>query len=123
MKAMSSPRPLHVMKSTIERRTRDRVLLRCPVQLYRSAYPQSFIGETRDLSSAGFYCLVLEPVAQGDRLDCILTVPASNFSSQSGDVNLHCQVEVVRVDSRPAEFGVACRIDRYSLILRSEAMQ
>src|SRR5260370_36732814 len=112
------------MKGTIERRTRDRVLLRCPVQLYRSAHPQSFTGETRDLSSAGFYRLVLEPVAQGDRLDCILTVPAANLSSQTdADVNLHCQVEVVRVDSRPAQLGVACRIDRYSLILRPEAMQ
>ena len=127
MKAMSSPRLLsgRVMKSGIERRTRNRVLLRFPFQLYRSADPDSFTGETRDLSSAGFYCLVREPVAQGDRLDCIITVPvpAANFSSQTGDVSLCCQVEVVRVDSLPAQFGVACRIDRYSLILRPEAMQ
>ena len=125
MKAMSSPRLLsgRVMKSAIERRTRNRVLLRFPVQLYRSADPDSFTGETRDLSSAGFYCLVREPVAQGDRLDCIITVPAANFSSQTGDVSLRCQVEVVRVDSLPAQFGVACRIDRYSVILRPEAMQ
>src|SRR6266702_3766524 len=101
------------MPGTIERRTRARVLLTCPLQLYRSSNPQAFTGVTRDLSSAGFYCLVQEPMTPGDQLDCILTVPATNFSSDSGDVNLHCQVEVIRVDKRSAVFGVACRIHKY----------
>jgi len=103
-----------------ERRTRARVLLRCPLRLYRRGYAQPFEGETKDLSSAGFYCLVRESFFPGDNLDCILTVPAENFSVNTGNVNLHCEVKVTRVDNRPAGFGVACRIDHYSLILRSE---
>jgi hypothetical protein len=112
------------MNQTADRRNRTRVLLRCPLRLYRRGQAQPLRGETQNLSSAGFYCLVkerLEPFVPGDSLDCILTVPAENFSFGTGDVNLHCEVEVTRVDDRPEGTGVACRIDRYSLILRPEA--
>jgi PilZ domain len=109
-----------LMNRTAERRTRNRVLLRCPLRLYRRGYSQPFDGETKDLSSAGFYCLVRESFFPGDNLDCILTVPAENFSFNTNNVNLHCEVKVTRVDNQPAGFGVACRIDHYSLILRSE---
>ena len=108
------------MNGTIERRNRARVLLRCPLRLYKRGYAQPFEGETLDLSSAGFYCVVRESFVPGDCLDCILTVPAANFSSETGNVNLHCEVEVTRVENKPMGFGVACRIDHYSLILRSE---
>ena len=108
------------MSHKTERRTRDRVLLSCSVRLYRRGCPQPFEGETRDLSSAGFYCLVPETFLPGDQLDCILTVPGRNFSFDSGNVNLHCEVEVTRVEPQPVGYGVACRIDHYSLILRSD---
>src|SRR5258706_16323150 len=108
------------MSDSFERRNRSRVLLHCPLRLYRRGHPQPFEGETENLSSAGFYALVREPFVPGDNLDCILTVPAENFSMNTGDVNLHCEVEVTRVDTRPDGFGVACRIDHYSLILRPE---
>ncbi len=103
-----------------ERRARTRVLLRCPLRLYRRGWAQPFEGETQDLSSAGFYCLVAESLHPGDCLDCILTVPGENFSFDTGNVNLHCEVEVTRVDSLPSNFGVACRIDHYSVILRND---
>ena len=109
------------MKDIIERRTRDRVFLRCAVQLYPSDSSEPFEGETRDLSSAGFYCLLPRPVSQGDHLNCVLTVPAESFSSHAGHLSLQCEVEVIRVDSRQPLYGVACRIDRYSLVLPSEA--
>src|SRR5262245_40999626 len=108
------------MNQIPERRNRARVLLRCPLRLYRRGYAQRFEGETRDVSSAGFYCMVRESFIPGDNLDCILTVPAENFSRESGNVNLHCEVEVTRVDPKPAGYGVACRIHHYSLILRSD---
>ena len=106
------------MSGETERRKRARVLLRCPLRLYRRGAPESFVGETQDLSSAGFYCMVGQSFAPGDDLDCILTVPAENFSFEPGNVNLHCEVKVTRVDKIPSGFGVACRIDHYSLILR-----
>ena len=108
------------MSSSFERRNRSRVLLHCPLRLYRRGYAQPFDGETQNLSSAGFYGLVREQFLPGDNLDCILTVPAENFSFDTGDVNLHCEVEVTRVDNRQDGFGVACRIDHYSLILKPE---
>jgi hypothetical protein len=104
----------------VERRTRTRVLLHCPLRLYRRGVSQPLQGETLDLSSAGFFCVVRERFEPGDNLDCILTVPAENFSQNTGNVNLHCEVVVKRVQARTEGFGVACRIDHYSLILRSD---
>src|SRR5205085_11158119 len=74
------------MTQTAERRTRARVLLHCPLRLYRRGLAQPVQGETLDLSSAGFYCKVPEPFAPSDNLDCILTVPAENFGPATGDV-------------------------------------
>ena len=104
----------------MERRARTRVLLHCPLRLYRRGRPQPFLGETLDLSSAGFYCVVGESFREGENLDCILTVPAENFSQDTGNVNLHCEVVVTRADASPEDFRIACRIDHYSLILRSD---
>jgi hypothetical protein len=108
------------MTNDTERRTRARVMLRCPLRLYRRSSPHPHDGETLDLSSAGFYCMVREPFTPGESLDCILTVPAENFSFRTGNVNLHCEVFVTRVDERADGYGVACRIEHYSLILKSD---
>jgi hypothetical protein len=104
----------------MDRRHRSRVLLRCPLRLYRAGSAQAFEGETQNLSSAGFYCLVRGSIDLGDHLECVLTVPGENFNQGKGDVKLRCQVQVVRVEDQPAGLGVACRIDQYSLIMRSE---
>lgn len=104
----------------IERRTRQRVLLHCPLRLYRRGSASPIEGETLDLSPAGFYCTVRAEFTPGESLDCILTVPAENVSVNTGDVNLHCEVLVTRVENRNSEYGIACRIDHYSLIPRSD---
>jgi hypothetical protein len=104
----------------MDRRHRSRVLLRCPLRLYRAGSAEAFEGETENLSSAGFYCLVRGSIDLGDHLECVLTVPGENFNRGKGDVKLRCQVQVVRVEDQPAGLGVACRIDHYSLIMRSE---
>lgn len=104
----------------MERRIRERVLLRCPLRLYRRGSGTPIEGETRNLSSAGFYCVARTGFEPGESLDCILTVPAEKVSMDTGNVNLHCEVLVTRVDERNSEYGIACRIDHYSLILRSD---
>jgi hypothetical protein len=102
----------------MDRRHRSRVLLRCPLRLYRMGSSQPFEGETENLSSAGFYCLVRGSVDLGDRLECVLTVPGESFNNHgNGDVKLICQVEVIRVEHRTTGLGVACRIHDYSLVL------
>ena len=104
----------------MDRRHRARVLLHCPLRLYRLGTSQPFEGETQNLSSAGFYCLVRGAIDLGDHLECVLTVPGENFNQGNGDVKLLCQVQVVRVEDQPGGLGIACRIDHYSLILRPE---
>ena len=104
----------------MDRRHRSRVLLRCPLRLYRVGSSQPVEGETQNLSSAGFYCLVQGSVDLGARLECVLTVPGESFNQDRSDVKLKCQVQVVRVEDQQAGLGVACRIDHYSLILRPE---
>src|ERR1700694_2287249 len=101
----------------MDRRHRSRVLLRCPLRLYRMGSSQPFEGETQNLSPAGFYCLVRGSVDLGDRLECVLKVPGESFNQGKGDVKLLCQVEVTRVERQPDGLGVACRIHDYSLVL------
>ena len=109
-----------VTKRTMDRRRRSRVLLRCPLRLYQMGSSQPLEGETQNLSSAGFYCLVRGSIELGDRLECVLTVPGESFNQGNGDVKLRCQVQVVRIEDQVAGLGVACRIDNYSLIMRPE---
>ena len=104
----------------VERRSRERVLLHCPLRLYKRGSRTPIEGETLNLSSAGFYCVVRVKFEPGDSLDCILTVPAENVSVDAGSANLHCEVFVTRIEPRSSDYGVACRIDHYSLILRSD---
>jgi hypothetical protein len=108
------------LRRIMDRRRRVRVLLRCPLQLHRAGSTHRFEGETKNLSSAGFYCLIHEVVDLGDHLECVLTVPGESFNQGKGDVNLLCDVEVIRIEYQPAGLGVACRIDRYSLIMGLE---
>src|SRR5690242_8681116 len=108
------------MNYDLERRTRTRVLLRCPLRLYRRNSPCPFEAETIDLSSAGFYCIASESFRLGEALGCILSLPAENLAFPSGAVNLHCEVTVSRSHERSEGFGVGCRIDNYSLIMKSD---
>src|SRR5262245_60226537 len=111
------------MNNTIERRKRVRVALRCAVCLYRSGKPQAVYGETRDVSSAGFYCLTSESFMPGEGLDCVLAIPAEHFGAQLGSIDLHCEVKVARLDNLPSAYGLGCQIERYSLILRQRPSQ
>ena len=99
------------------RRTRERVALRCQLRLYRPERSETFEGETLDLSVGGFYCIVKEDFSPGESLKCILTLPAGDTGFDSRAVGLDCKVEVMRVEPTSQGFGVACRIDRYSVIV------
>lgn len=100
-----------------DRRKRARVPLRCPLRLSRRGLPALVSGETIDVSSAGFYCMVQEAFSPGENLECFLTLPAGNFGYSTSNVTLQCDVEVTRVEPQGAGFGVACRIDHYRLTL------
>ena len=113
----------HGRGGNIERRRRVRVPLHCPVRLHRRGYAQAVEGETRDLSSIGFYCVVAEAFYLGDDLDCVLTIPAQQFSSGPGNIDLHCESRVARVESLPSGSGLGCHIEHYSLVIRQPATE
>ena len=68
---------------------------------------------TENLSSGGFYFVLENPLAPGERIECDLTVPNSGRGHKGGIVgSIHCQAEVLRVEALGTDpgFGVACKI-------------
>lgn len=96
-----------------ERRDRSRAPVRWLVHFTGGG--ARFQCVTRDLSCEGFYCIADRPLPRGSSLACTIIVPA--HESGLGDcVHLECDVEVVRAELADAGFGIACRIQRYSVI-------
>ena len=105
-----------VMPAT-ERRKRARLALHWRVCLSRRSNHLLVETETRDVSSGGFYCFTEESFTTNERLECVLVIPLFRGADAAERLCLRCQVEVVRVDAAPpgGKFGVACRIDDYSV--------
>jgi hypothetical protein len=99
--------------TTIERRKRKRLPLRCRVRLYREEGGAPVETQTLNLSSAGFYCHVTTPFAPGENLRCHLSLPQ--------DTELTCDVNVVRVEVLAEGFGVACAANDFSVRLEDVA--
>ena len=101
----------------VERRKRARLPLHWRVCLSRRSSHLVVETETRDVSSSGFYCFTEESFTPDERLDCVLVIPLPRGADTGERLCLRCQAEVVRVDIAPpgGRFGVACRIDDYSV--------
>jgi hypothetical protein len=101
----------------VERRKRARLALHWRVCLSRRTNHLVVEAETRDVSSGGFYCCTEEGFTPNERLECLLVIPLPRGTNTGERLCLRCQVEVVRVDVAPpgGRFGVACRIDDYSV--------
>lgn len=95
-----------------ERRRRDRLKLRFPVQLCRKD-SGAISALTDDLSVSGFYCTSDEPFSPGECLSCEISIPEAASVPKGGALALHCQVKVVRVEVRGLEpgFGIACQFE------------
>ena len=99
-----------------ELRRRPRVILRWPITLHRNGNGKVVETLTENLSSQGFYCRTSEPFAFGECLDCVLRFPEHSFGGNGTAVRLRCRASVVRVETAgPQHFGIACRIEDYSL--------
>ena len=101
-----------------DRRSSSRVPLNWTVYLSFDNGETRFQAQTRDISSNCFYCIIKQLVKLGDRLECVIVVPAHDPRRPDDVVYLRCQVRVVRVEAAPtsAEFGLACRIEDYRVI-------
>jgi hypothetical protein len=103
---------------TPERRTQRRLALRWHMKLSGQT-----IGSvetcTENLSASSFYCVLETPPALGEKMDCDLTIPTSNYRRTVGAIL--CEAEVVRVDARQTGFGVACKILDFQYMRRPTA--
>ncbi len=94
--------------------------MRLPVLLLKPGSNKPISSETANISNDGFYCVVQEPISPGDKLTCLLALPAQPSSSTHGDpFYIEGQVDVVRtVEEDGSAFGVGCRISQYHIVGR-----
>jgi hypothetical protein len=71
-------------------------------------------GSTQDVSFRGLYFLADAPFEAGNTIEFVLTLPKA--VTLSGDVNIRCFGQVVRVETRAERRGVAAKIERYEFL-------
>ena len=99
-----------------ERRKHERLGLRLPVRFSGRDAVSSISCFTENISSNGFYCITPESLEPGEQRDVHVLLPARGYSRSGANVDLKCQVRVVRIEPAGATgFGVACQIEKYAL--------
>jgi hypothetical protein len=74
-------------------------------------------GITRNLSSDGLYCVISAPLAIGQVIGYVLTIPAVDTGRRGDPVRLQGEAEVLRVDILgPRRYGIACRVRDYRVL-------
>ena len=99
-----------------ERRKRKRIALHWPVRLFRDPAMPSVESTTENLTSNGFYCVSSEPFQLGERLECIIAIPAGSFGYAESPIRLQCRVRVTRIEDQGQGFGLGCYIEDYDLL-------
>ncbi len=99
-----------------ERRKRERIELRCPVQIFRAPESRAVDAATVNLSSDGVYWISNDAFSPGDRIQCSISITPPGFRAQKIPLFLHCRVHVVRVEETGSGFGVGCRIEQFELL-------
>jgi len=102
-----------------ERRKRKRFALHWPVRLFRDPTAPSVESTTENLTSNGFYCVSKEPFQLGERVDCIIAIPACSFGHAESPIRLQCRVRVTRIEDHMEGFGLGCHIEDYDLLTDS----
>ena len=105
-------------------RTGKRFPVHLPIKLLGSTPPTAAAAAeqkstTENISAAGVYLRVDEPLEVNSRVEFEITLPASEIGA-SEDVILHCVGRVVRTDQQSSEKGIACLIDEYDFVRRGE---
>ena len=106
-----------------EQRKRERLRLRLPVLLLRAESGTPIWSETADMSNDGFYCTTTQPFSPGERLECLIALPAQQPGSVGSDrFYLEGKVQVIRlVVNKHKGFAIGCRICQYHVVA-SEAI-
>jgi hypothetical protein len=104
-----------------ERRKRKRVALHWHVRLFRDLAAPSVESITENLTSNGFYCVSREPFQLGERLECIIAIPAGSFGYAESPICLQCRVRVTRIEDQNEGFGLGCYIEDYDFLTSARA--
>jgi len=101
-----------------ERRKRPRVDLCLPVRIESRSDGgvRELTGSTRNISTDGLYCFLMDSVTTGEWVQCIVTLLCNGFHRQT-DLYLRCSAQVVRVERLDeGRYGVACCINDYTIV-------
>ncbi len=103
------------MGTGAERREARRYSMALPLRIIsRSPDHPEVKAETRDVSYRGLYFYVSSSVEIGSEIEFVLMLPKQ--ITLSGDVNIRCRGQVVRIDENGTRRGIAARIDRYEFL-------
>jgi hypothetical protein len=99
-----------------ERREARRFTMSLPMRvLTGEAQRHELNAHTRDVSYRGLYFLAEAGFEIGSEIEFVITLPQQ--VTQSGDVNIRCQGQIVRVEPTDnGRIGIAARIARYEFI-------
>jgi len=103
-----------------DRRRRERVALRCPVELVTPA-GGSHGGTTRDLSSDGVYWISGAPFHPGEQVQCSILIKVPGYRAAHSCLTMLCSVRVLRIEGAGQGFGVGAAIESYTLASRDAA--
>jgi hypothetical protein len=99
-----------------ERREARRFTMNLPMRVFpREAKGREMDAHTRDVSYRGLYFLADANFQVGSEIEFVITLPQQ--VTQSGDVNIRCLGEVVRIEpTENGRAGIAAKIARYEFM-------
>jgi len=105
-----------LMGDGADRREARRFTMSLPMRvLPREAKGNELDAHTRDVSYRGLYFLADANFEVGSEIEFVITLPQQ--VTQSGDVNIRCLGEVVRIEpTENGRVGIAARIARYEFM-------
>jgi PilZ domain-containing protein len=105
-----------LMSDGAERREARRFNMSLPLRVTSpGAKGRELDTYTRDLSYRGLYFLAEADFEVGSEIDFVITLPQQ--VTQSGDVNIRCQGNIVRVEAADnGRVGIAAKIARYEFL-------
>jgi hypothetical protein len=104
------------MSDGADRREARRFTMSLPMRvLPLEARGRELSASTRDVSYRGLYFLADAKFEIGSEIEFVITLPQQ--ITQSGDVNIRCQGQIVRVEpSENGRVGIAAKIARYEFM-------
>jgi PilZ domain len=106
---------LTLMKSKIDRRSRERVATTVPVRVCAIAGDTEVSAQTRDVSTNGIFLYTESRMVEGSEVELVLILPPELTYGEKCWVC--CQARVLRVEQGPGnDFGVAAEIRRMDIL-------